>query len=387
MKPVGSFWDRRDFLRLPWRLYAQDPHWVPPLRGQQKELVGFARHPFYATAASQAFLARRGQEVVGRILAIDNEAQHKVRGDEHIGYVGFFESIDDQEVASGLFQAAEDWLGTRGRGVMRGPMNPSVNYECGLLIENFDMPPTFMMTYNPSYYPRLWEGYGFQKAQDLFTFLGYRSDLASLGQKLFFVVQEATRRFGIHLRPMDKRDFARDVRIFMDIYNASLGNNWGHVPMSDAEIQHMARGLKYLLVPQLTLIAEVEGKPVAATLGLLDFNPIIKRIDGRLFPFGFLRLLRDRKSIHRVRVMSTNVLPEYRMWGIGVVVAAHLVPPCLEWGADEGEFSWVLESNDLSRGTLQRANLRIEKKHRIYDKPIGTTTALRPDDAPIIPIP
>jgi GNAT superfamily N-acetyltransferase len=347
-----------------------DPMWVPPLRGQQKELVGFARHPFYATAQSQAFVARRDGEMVGRLVAIDNAAQRAVRGASDIGYVGFFESIDDQSVASALFDAAGQWLALRQLRVMRGPMNPSVNYECGLLVENFERPPTFMMPYNPQYYPRLWEGAGLTKSQDLFSFLGLRRTLSTLEQKMFFIVDEATKRFKIHLRRMDHRHFERDVRIFLGIYNASLVGNWGHVSMSDAEVAHAAKGLRHLLVPELTLIAEIDGKPVGATLGLLDFNPIIKKIDGRLFPFGFLKLLRGKKKLTRLRVVSTNVLPEYRMWGVGVVLAAHLVPPAIEWGIEEGEFSWVLESNALSRGTLERANLKIEKVHRIYDKVI-----------------
>ncbi len=373
--PAVSWFDRRAFLHLPWKLHSKDPLWVPPLRGQQKELVGFARHPFYETAKSQAFVAKLGKEVVGRVVAIDNEAQHRVRGSEGVGYVGFFESINDPEVAKGLFGAAEDWLAKRNLTTMRGPMNPSVNYECGLLVDNFEMPPTFMMTYNPPYYPQLWESSGFTKAQDLFSFVGLRKTLSTLEQKMFFVVEEATRRFKIHLRPMDQRYFTRDVRIFLQIYNASLVGNWGHVPMSDAEVKHAAEGLKHLLIPQLTLIAEIEGKPIGATLGLLDYNPIIKRIDGRLFPFGFLRLFRERKHLTRIRVVSTNVLPEYRMWGIGVVLAAHLVPPAIQFGIEEGEFSWVLESNSLSRGTLERANLKVEKVHRIYDKGIGGSEA------------
>lgn len=373
IRAANSWRDRNAFLDLPWALHKHDPLWVPPLRGQQKELVGFARHPFYLTAQSQAFVAQKNHRIVGRILAIDNAGQREIRGSSDVGYVGFFEAIDDQEVANGLFQAAEKWLASRGLRIMRGPLSPSINYECGLLVDNFERSPTFMMTYNPRYYPTLWEGAGFEKAQDLFSFLGLRRTLSTLEQKMFFVVDEAKKRFKIHLRPMDRRHFSRDVRIFLDIYNAATVGNWGQVKMSDAEVDHAAKGLRHLLVPELTLIAEIEGKPVGATLGLLDYNPIIKKINGRLFPFGFIRLLLAKKKLSRLRVVSTNVLPEYRMWGIGVVLAAHLVPPALERGIDEGEFSWVLESNALSRGTLERANLKVEKVHRIYDKLIDRT--------------
>ena len=369
VEAVRSRSQRQGFLNFPWQLYRNDPLWVPPLRMQQKELVGFAKHPFFDTASSQTFLAYRNGELSGRIAAIDNNAHNKKYPDQQRGFLGFFESTDEQSVADALFDAARQWLADRGLPALRGPVSPSLNHECGMLVQNFEMSPTFMMPYNPPYYQRLWENYGFEKAHDLLTFIGRKQDLANMEKKVYFVAKEATQRFNIQLRHIDKRNFLRDVQTFLEIYNASLEGNWGHVPMSAAEVRHVSKSLRHLIVPELTMIAEMEGKPAGCIFGLLDYNPKIREIDGRLFPFGFVKLLTQRKTIKRVRLVSTNVLPEYQRWGVGVVLAAHLVPAALAFGIEEGEFSWVLESNHLSRKTLERGNLDVEKIHRIYDLP------------------
>jgi GNAT superfamily N-acetyltransferase len=158
--------------------------------------------------------------------------------------------------------------------------------------------------------------------------------------------------------------------MFLDIYNRSLTGTWGFVPMSEAEVDHMAAGLKYLIVPELTVCAEVEGKAIGAVFGLLDYNPRIKQIDGRLLPFGFWRLLRNKRGLHRMRLISTNVVPEYQKWGVGMVLVAGLLPHAIEWGIKEAEFSWVLESNHLSYATLKRGGAKITKTYRIYDADI-----------------
>lgn len=280
---------------------------------------------------------------------------------------GFFESTDDQEVANALFDAAKKWLGDKGYSKIRGPANPSQNNEWGLLIDAFDKPPTFMMTYNKPYYAKLVEAYGFKKAQDMYAFWGHIKMLENLDPKLQFVVEECTRRFDLKLRTVRKETFREDVRTFMEIYNKAVLGQWGFVPLSEAELDHAAKGLKQLIVPEMTTIAEFEGRPVGVVFGLLDYNPLIKEIDGKLFPFGFLKLLFKRKSIKKIRLISTNVLPEFQRWGLGVVLMSRLVDDVLAWGVEEAEFSWVLESNKLSRGTLERGGAKLEKTYRIYD--------------------
>jgi len=358
---------KKQFLNLPWKIYKDDQYWVPPLRMDQKELVGYAKHPFYFDNEIQTFLAVSNGGPVGRIAAIVNKAHNK-RYKEKRGFFGFFESTNDPEVSTKLFDAASDWLRGRGMTDIRGPCNPSLNYECGLLIDGFDMMPTFMMTYNPPYYQNLCEDYGLKKTQDLISFWGRVDMIETLDKKMAFVIKEAKRRFDIKLRPMNTKNFTEEVRMFLNIYNASLIGTWGFSPLSDAEILALGKPLKYLIVPEMTSVAEVNGKPIGVVFGLLDFSPRIKQIDGRLFPFGFIKLLRNKKALKRVRLLSTNVLPEYQRWGVGLVLMSRLVSELFNWGIEIAEFSWVLESNHLSRATLERGGAKVDKMYRLYDK-------------------
>lgn len=366
VKPVETKREQKQFVQFPWTLYRDDPQWIPPLKANLEELVGFKPHPFHDVADVQAFLAMREGEVCGRILAILNRT-HIEYYHERRGFFGFFESVNDQAVADALFEAARKWLAEKDVHLMRGPVNPSQNYECGLLVQGFDSPATFQMTYNADYYPQLLERYGFVKAQDLYAFWGHVDMLATLDKKLEFIIAEATRRFRLELRSLDPSRFREEVRTFLDIYNASLGGSWGFTPLSEGEIDHISGSLRHLIVPQLTSVAEVDGRPVAAAFGLLDYNPRIRQINGRLFPFGFIRLLTRRRRIKRIRLISTNVLPEYQRWGLGLVILAQLVPQVLEWGIQEAEFSWVLESNHLSYKSLKRGGAKLTKTYRIYD--------------------
>jgi GNAT superfamily N-acetyltransferase len=363
---VATARQRKLFLELPWTIYRGDPNWIPPLRMDQKENVGYIHNPFYDRNQIQTFLAYRGGEVVGRIGAILN-AGHINRYDDPRGFFGFFESIDDQQVANALFDAARDWLADQGIFKLRGPANPSLNATVGLLIDGFDSPPTFMMTYNPPYYERLIENYGLRKTQDLYAFWGHVSMLPKVAEKLAPICQQIIERLNVKIRPLDTSRFVEEVKTFLSIYNRSLTNTWGFVPMSDAEIEHTAKALRFLIVPELAILVEVDGRTVGATFGLLDYNQRIKEIDGRLFPFGFIRLLRNKSGIKKIRLISTNVLPEYQMQGLGLVLMHGVVPKALEWGIQEAEFSWVLESNSFSRGALSKGGAKITKTYRVYD--------------------
>jgi GNAT superfamily N-acetyltransferase len=366
VQAVASRLQKKQFFQLPWQLYRDDPNWIPPLRQNQLELLNFKPHPFYDRAEIQTFLALRGGEPCGRVAAIINHVYNE-RHKEKRGFFGFFESVDDPQVAAALFGAARQWLADRDITVLRGPANPSLNYECGLLIDGFDSPPTFMMTYNPPYYAQLIEGCGFCKSQDMYAYWGHVNMLQQLDKKLQFIVDEAKRRFNVKLRNLDRSRFYEDVRMFLDIYNRSLVGTWGFSPMSEREIEHASKALKYLIVPELTAAAEVDGKMVGAVFGLLDFNPRVKRIDGRLFPFGFFRLLRNKRAIPRVRLVSTNVVPEYQKWGLGLVLLNKLLPDALAYGLQEAEFSWVLETNHLSKASLERGGAKLVKSWRMYD--------------------
>ncbi len=366
VRPVESRAEQKRFVRLPWRIYRDDPCWMPPLVMAQEELLGFRPHPFYERSRSRSFLATRGGTDVGRITAIVN-AGHLERYREQRGFFGFFECDDDPAVARALFGAAHDWLRSQGMTCMRGPVNPSLNYECGLLIEGFDTPPFFMMTHNRPYYAGLVEAQGLRKVEDLYAFWGRMSMLESIDQKLGVMAEGVKERFGVTVRSLDRSRFEDEVRMFLEIYNSSLGGTWGFVPLTPGEVNHMAASLKHLIVPELSLVAESEGKPIGTVFCLLDYNPRIKAINGRLFPFGFLKLLWNRRAIKRMRAISTNVIPAYQAWGVGLVLHASLVPRLYQWGMDEVEFSWVLESNHLSRRTLERGGALVTKKYRIYD--------------------
>ncbi len=359
-----------EFMDLIWRLYQNDPNWIPPLRQNQEELAGFHHHPFYERNLGRAFIVRRNDQVVGRIVAIVNYG-HNERFEEKRGFFGFFDCEDDQEAARLLFSAASDFLRTYGMTDVRGPCNPSLNYELGLLVDGFDTPPTFMMTYNAPYYEKLIVNLGFEKTQDLYAFEGEASMLDNLDPKIRFVIDEVKRRFNVTVRKANTRTLLDEAKLFVKLYNEALISTWGFVPMSPAEAAHTAEGLRLLLEPELTTIIHVDGRPVGVVLGLLDYNPIIKQIDGRLFPFGFLKLLFGRKKIKRIRMVSNNILPEFQRWGLGLVAADRLTPDCLARGIKDCEFSWVLESNQLSRGSLERGGARRTKTYRLYDRSLS----------------
>ena len=364
--PVTSRREQKQFVYFPWKHYEGDANWIPPLLMDHRGLLGYRHHPFHADAEMQTFLATRDGEVCGRIAAIVNHA-HNRRANELRGFFGFFESIDDQQVSGALFDAVRDWLRQRGMQAIRGPANPSLNYEIGTLIEGFHSPPTFMMTYNKPYYGKLIEGWGFKKAQDMYAFWGHIDMLSKLDRKLWFIGNEAKQRFNVNVRPMNQARFREEVEMFLRVYNASLAGTWGFVPLSPREIKELGAGLKYLIAPELAIVAEVNGEPIGACLGLLDYNPRIRRINGRLFPFGFIHLIRNKRAIKKMRVISINVVPEYQRWGLGVVLLGGLIEPLQKWGIQEVEFSWVLESNTLSRASLEKGGAKRDKTYRMYD--------------------
>ncbi len=370
IKPVSRR-DKKRTLEFPWKIYKNDPYWVPTLVSEEKGLLGFSSEPFYERNSVQTFLAERNGEVVGRISAILNVG-HLERYNDGVGFFGFFESIDDQNVANTLFDAASEWLREKGVKAIRGPMNPSMNHTVGLLIDGFDSSPFFMMTYNPRYYEKLVENAGFAKVQDMYSYWGKIEMLPKIRERFLHTAEMVQERFNVVVRPLNQKHFSEDYEMFLDVYNRSLTNTWGFVPMSANEIKKMANSLKLLMIPDLALCAEINGKPVGATFCLPDYNPRIRAIKGRLFPFGFIKLLYNREAaIKRVRIISTNVLPEYQMSGLGLVLLNALVPKAVACGVQEAEFSWVLESNQFSRGSLEKGGAIRNKIYRVYERPIN----------------
>lgn len=367
--PVATRSDRNAFCGFTAKHYADSPNWVPMLKSFERELLNYTHHPFYDNAEIQTFLATRDGKVVGRIAAIIDHLHNKTFSEKR-GMFGFFECIDDESVAAELFKAAFDWMRAKGMDCVRGPNSPSLNQQfAGCLINAFDKPPTFMMPYNKPYYAKLIESQGFVKAQDLLAFYCEKSMMGTMNPKLQLAVDEAHRRFpNMVVRPVNTRHIKKDLDAFVKLYNEGLRSVWGFVPMSDSEAASVASSLKLLIIPELTTVIELDGKAVAICFGMLDYNPIIKKIKGNLFPFGIFQLLWGKRSIKKVRIIGAYVSPEMQKWGLGIVLLSRMFPDILKRGITEAEFSYVMESNRPSRGTLERGGALLDKVYRMYDR-------------------
>ncbi|HXG67394.1 MAG TPA: N-acetyltransferase [Blastocatellia bacterium] len=375
LRVVRSGRDLREFIELPYRLYKGHPHWVPQLRLAQKELLNTKRHPFYKTADVEMFLATRGGRVAGRVMAIVNHAHNEFHG-ERAGFFGFFETENDPEVCSMLLDNARDWLRARGAEVMRGPVNPSTNYECGLLVEGLDSDPAVMMPYNPPYYGELLEKYGLKKAVDLYA---YAIDQQSfqLSEKLRRVSERLKSRDGIRVRQVNLKNFRREVAAIRRIYNDAWSRNWGFVPVSEEEFEHLAKDLKQIVDPEIVYVAEqhregdAEPRPVAFFLAVPDINRALKKVkDGRLLPFGLAKLLWHSRKIKAIRIITMGVIPEFQRLGIAAVLYEEVYRRGVAKGYQEGEMSWVLENNVLMNRAAELLGGRRSKTYRIYEMPV-----------------
>lgn len=360
--------DRRRFLEFPYELYRDDPNWVAPLRIDQNEILDTRRHPFYAHAEMERFLATSSGQVVGRIAAIIDRQANRELGEE-IGTFGFFESIDSSLVASALFGAVRAWHSRLAMRCLRGPLNPSINYETGLLVEGFDSGPRVMMTYNPPYYDRLLQEAGFVKARDLYAYrLRRRSPeeerlrWSKLERALRMVPLE-----NVKIRPVHMDRFEADVEGLWRIYNQAWRANWGATPSSREELGYLARQLKPILIPELTLFAEVEGQTIGFGIAVPDINEALKQAHGDLFPFGLLKILYHKRHIKTLRVVALGVLDQYRHSGVAASLYAAIYRRSLELGYNEAECSWVVEDNRAMRKSLEFLGGERYKTYRIYE--------------------
>ena len=358
------------FIRLPWSIYRGDPAWVPPLLADVRKILDRS-HPFHSHAEVEYFLALRGEEPVGRIAAIINRAYNEFHGNS-VGFVGLFESVDDPGVAGALFDAAESWLRERGVPEALGPFNLSTNdelYSPGVLLDAFDKPPFLLMAHTRPYYPRLFEGAGWSKAKDL---LAYWLEADAPPERLVRAMDRVARGVeGLVIRQMELRRLDREVELVKEIYNAAWERNWGFTPLTDEEIGHMAKDLKPIIDPRFALIAEVHGKPVAFALALPDFNQVLRRLNGKLLPFGIFKLLWYRRRIDRVRIFTLGVTPEYRRTGIDALLYLRIFQNGMVAGIMKGEASWILEDNWAMRRALERMGGFVYKTYRVYGKPLA----------------
>lgn len=359
-----------DFLRLPWRIYKGDPYWiplVPPLLEDVKFCLNPQKNPFYRHAKRALFLAYKNDQAVGRIAAIVDE-NYNAYHHEKTGWFGFFESIPDFSVAKALLDKARNWVATQGMQLFRGPVNPSTNETCGLLVEGFDDPPYFMMTYNPPYYAKLLERYGLKKAKDL---LAYEMDLPFADvplKRLEKIAIRIQKRYPhLSVRHLNMKEWDHELKRVQEVYNNAWAENWGFVPMTEAEIEKMAQRLKPLVIPELVWLAEINQEPVAFMMCLPDYFQIARHLNGHLFPFGWLKFLWYRRKITRVRAITLGIKKQYHHTGIVPLFLYKAGLTLKKFPYQRLEFSWILEDNLPVLRMTEFAQARLSKRYRIYE--------------------
>jgi len=365
--PVATRSDLKAFIDLPWSIYEDDPNWVPPLKSDVRKAFDPSKHPFHLHSEAQAFLALRGDEVVGRICAIRNR-NHEAFHEESAGFFGWFETIDDDAVAGALLETTRGWLSERGLTTMRGPTSFSTNETSGVLIDGADGPPVLMMAYNPPYYPDLLERLGLEKAKDLFAWF---VDGNPPNEYLLRAEKLLNRRYDITIRTMNMSRFEEELATVRRLYNEAWEKNWGFVPMTDPEIDHMASELKHIVNPDFAYFVEDStGEAFGFALALPDFNYVLKRLNGKLFPFGFAKALILARRIKVMRVMILGLIPEWRGKGIDALLYARFLRGGIEHGIVGGECSWILEDNDKMNAALERMGARMYRRYRLYEMSI-----------------
>jgi GNAT superfamily N-acetyltransferase len=368
VRPVASRSDLDRFIKLPWRIYAHDPAWVPPLISDVKSVLDDT-HPFHRHADVHLFLAWRGDEVVGRIAAILNHA-HNAFHEEKTAFFGLFESVQDAGVVTALLATVERWAADLELDRVRGPMNLSTNDELvgpGVLIDGFDTPPVLMMGHAPPWYAALIEQAGYTKAKDL---LAYWIPAAVQERHIRFA-EKVQKRMNVRFRTLDMKRFEEDVALVQDIYNSAWERNWAFVPMSEAEIRHLAKQLKPVIEPEFCILAFVDDEPVGFALMLPDYNTIIRRMNGRLFPFGFLKLLWYRRKIDSARILTLGLKPAWRNRGLDALLIHNLIVNGMRRGIRHGECSWVLEDNVGMRRGIENAGGNLYKTYRVFEKALA----------------
>jgi hypothetical protein len=356
----------KKFIKFPWNIYRNDPNWVPPLIFDQLRFFTPGKNPYLSHSKAQLFMAFRGEEPVGRISAHENNQHRRIHKDG-AGFFGFFECINDQTVANALFDAASSWLRERGLKTMRGALSFSMNDEVGLLIDAFDEPPFIRMTYNPSYYAGLIEGYGLQKIQDLYAYAMFESE--EFPKKLRDIAGFVLEDPKLVVRRMDVRDFKSEIGRIKKIYTEAWSENWGAVPLTEEEFDRIVGEFKLIFDRDLSFIAEYDGEPAGLSLVLPDMNQALKKAGGRLFPLGLLKILWHKQKISSWRMPVMGVLKEHRMRGIEAVFCCRTYDAAKKNRAyRKCELSWVLESNTAANAVLKKMGARRSKAYRIYEK-------------------
>jgi GNAT superfamily N-acetyltransferase len=358
----------KQFIRMPFALYHDDPRWVPPLVSAEMKMMDPKRNPFYDHAEAAHFLIEKDGRLVGRISAIDNKLHNQVQN-QKTGFWGYFESENDPAIAGRLFDAAAAWLRKRGLTRMLGPVNPSINDPSGLLVDGFDWSPFVLMTYNPRSYVRLVEGAGFTKAMDLFAYILTNQDLDRA--RIDRVAELIRKRSEVSVRHVDLSKLDRELDIIKDVYNDAWEKNWGFVPMTDAEVRFQADDMKAILLEEFAYIAELKGRPVGFAFALPDINIVLKKCKGSLFPFGWWHFLKfNLRKIPTLRLVALGVRKEHHKSGIGTLFYQKVIEEGTKRNYRAAECSWILETNDLMNRPIQQMGGKHYKTYRLYEKTI-----------------
>jgi hypothetical protein len=365
--------DLKDFIQVAFEVYRDDPAWVPPLHMEISDRLSPKKNPFFEHAEVALFTAWKDGKAVGRISAqIDHE--HLRIHQDNAGFFGFFDTLDDQEVASALVAAAEDWLVGRGMTVMRGPFSLSINEETGMLVEGFDSPPTIMMSHHRSYQEALAEGAGLQKVKDCY---GWKYDVVAAparAQKAWETINSLPE---VRFRSVSPRSLKKEVRDILDVFNDAWQHNWGFVPATDAEAKKMAADLQLILDKELSFFAEIDGQPVAICLCLPNLNEVIRDFEGKLNPVTVAKLIwrlkiRGPKSARLMLLgVRTDLRGKKRYAPLATAVIAELVRRGLKEGYEWAELGWTLEDNRPINAAIRSMGAKIYKRYRLFEKPIG----------------
>jgi hypothetical protein len=357
------------FIDAAWRVQGgRTTPWVPPLRAMVRDALDVRRNPFYREADRALFLARHGSDVVGRIAAIENRWHNAHHGDR-VGFFGFFECHDDGESAAALLESAREWLAARGLTSVRGPVSPSMNHECGLLVDGFDTPPVLMTPWNPAYYADLVEGAGFRKTQDLLGYYIPAGDKLAVPDRVRRLAERTLRHTRITFRRLDVATLEHEARKVLQLYNEAWAGNWGFVPPSWEEFWHTAKDLKAVLAADFSFVAEVDGEIVGFMLIARDINRLLRDMpSGRLWPANVVKLLRGTQKILSGRVVLLGLKTEYRNRGLFPLFAYEAARRALEIRAEGAEASWILDDNESIVAPLEAMGLAAYKRWRIYER-------------------
>jgi GNAT superfamily N-acetyltransferase len=374
IRPVRTRSELKRFVKLPFRLHRESEQWVPPLIFERMQFLDRKKNPWFEHGEAEYFLAERDGEAVGRITVQVDSRWDTYQGGKDAMF-GFFEAEEDPEVVRALFDAATSWAVAKGRERLLGPMDFTTNDEIGILIEGFERPPMILEPWHPPYYQRLIEAEGFAKAMDVLMWelrMGQLKEGERVDPSIHEAAEKALSDEGITIRNMRKRDMAGEVRRFMDVYNEAWGDNWGFVPITDAEVEFQAKNLKQVLDEEWTFMAEKDGEVVGAALTLPDINRVLAGMNGRLLPFGWAKFLLGRRKIDRLRVFALGVKHDYRHTGVAAgLYLEHIkmaaLPDKIHWG----EMGWVLETNKPMNRAMEGMGGKIVKRYRLYEKTLG----------------